>query len=192
MTAPKRRQTGCDCNPLWRAAVLQYFGRYRRNWICVRINQIKAQLLAHQLPCLPRRALTRPLKTHLRTKAWRRTPHTGSQPIIMIPTGLSKASLSVPWREKKKHNITKQRRAAPTRSHLIPPAQSADAVLHYLRQATTRRRRSIPAVVGRGRRRLPLPALTHYGILPVFAHQRTREQRGWRRRALRKTLAALV
>lgn len=69
-------------------------------------------------------------KTHLHTNALRRTPHTGSQPIIMITTGLSNAFLCAT--EKKKQQ---QRTAAPTRSRLIPPAQSTDAVLHYLREA---------------------------------------------------------
>lgn len=62
--------------------------------------------------------------------ALRCTPHTGSQPIIMITTGLSNAFLCPTEKTEKQ-----QRTAAPTRRHLIPPVQSTDAVLHYLRAA---------------------------------------------------------
>lgn len=105
-------------HPLWPAAALQY-SRYQHNWICVRINQIKRRLLPHQLHCLVRAGQKTPY-------ASQHIPHIGIQPIIIITTGLSK---EFPCSTETKKQ---ERTAAPTHSPLIPPVQSATAVLHYL------------------------------------------------------------
>lgn len=113
-------------------------------------------------------------KRHLHTDTSRHTPNIGIQPIIISTTGLSKEFLCSTQKKKKKG---RQHRHTVLSFLPCSPPMLCSIILARQNAASHWRRRSIPVSVGRARSRLPPAALTHYCILPVFAHQNTRARR---------------